>query len=284
MLKLPFCSGKRQVGMLGANLANSCGMTGYIRRMNTVLNLLTSDVHTAFVSLWVLLRDDIPFFHEAQKATLDDDDRHRQAKENIISRLMENSPLKIRNILITLPLAILEALDEYLYIYNGAKSDTPPPLLKVKDKTYIIQRREKRGKKNIILAQQTGHILTYLHYHWITPQEIKGINLSVKKLPINGFDDSLFSGKDEIHIYIGGFSDGITPYWDEEHQPNFLAKGLTEGIEKYLNEASEAEADIVVFPELSICPKHFTKNLTENILTILNCSAPQASRFLPIAS
>ena len=229
--------------------------------MNTILELLTSDVHTAFVSLWVLLRNDIPFFQEAQRATLDDDDGHRQAKENVISRLMEDSPLKIRNIPTTFPLAILEAVDEYIYLYHGTKSDAPPPLLKVKGETYIIHRQEKRGIKNIIHAQQTGHILTYLHYHWIIPHEIKGINVSVTKLPITGFDDSLFSGKKEIRIYIGSFSDGITPHWDEEHQPHFLAKGLTdpdkrwERIEQCLNEASEAEADIVVFPELSICPR-----------------------------
>ncbi|MCP4118450.1 MAG: hypothetical protein GY737_24245 [Desulfobacteraceae bacterium] len=227
--------------------------------MKTILELMTTDIHKALVTLWRRLENDYSGFQEAGNATRDDKAGHNDAKENIIAHLIENEPLKIKNLPATFPLAILEALDEYLFLRYGTKHDAPPPLVEIDGETFIIH-RQARHVKDINHAKKTGHFRTHLQHHWIIPEKIKGLSVSIKKLPLIGFDDSLLSDKEEMRVYVGSFPDGIEPDWEEEHRPNFLAKGLTDreerwkGIENLLNEAATAKADIVVFPELAICP------------------------------
>ncbi len=229
--------------------------------MKEILDLAANDIPGAFLSLWHRLGSNYPNFQEAEQATLRDKEQHAKAKARFFKRLMENSGLMIRNFGGTLPLAILEAMDKYLFLRFGTKYDAPPLLIKHGNARYIICRRMREINKYIPHSQQTGHLRSYMPHHRIIPENINGFTISVQKAPLIGRNPKQLLKKRKITAYVGTFQDGVTPTWNQKELPHLLAEGLTDrecrwqSIETALKEADRSNADIVVLPELSVCPE-----------------------------
>lgn len=231
-------------------------------KWNIMINigeLLVEDIHRPFISLWLRLTENYPLFQAVEQTSLDDMNRHKEVKESVINLLMENPPLiSATNIDTKFPLAILEALDEFLDFDKGTREDSPTAMKELYGKTYLVYRRVRRIHYKIRHVQQTGHIRSYLRHHWIIPEEIHGIKISVTKIPAY-LPVANFLEKKKIKSFIGSFTDGITPLWNKEHLPDYRAETLTDkeerwkGIQDLLHEAIKAKADILVLPELTVC-------------------------------
>lgn len=226
--------------------------------MIKISELLDKDTHHVFVSLWRKLTDDYPSFQEAEQRALDNKVRHNEVKVDVKNLLMEKPSLTLLKRINDSPLAILEAMDEFLSDRHGAKEDAPSVLVKIKGKTYIIHRRICRDHHKIRHVHQTGHIRTYLRHHWIIPESINGIKISVIKIPVVHSRNNLADRK-TIKVFIGNFMDGVSPLWDNGHLPNYRAEILTDkeerwkGVEDLLHKAVRDNADILVLPELTVC-------------------------------
>ncbi len=226
-----------------------------------ILGVLSSNPRKAFVQLWLLFKTNYPEFQKAEQASLDDRDGHRELRETILNTILENEPLKILNLSTDFPLAFLEALDIYFSEYFHEHPNALRTRIQFKGAGYIIQQRVRRHIGIIRHEEQTGHLHPYLRRNSIIPENIEGISISIQKPRSIYFNKKNFLEKRNVKIYVGNFPDRVTPDWSEDHLPDYLAKGLADkgkrwnGLLKSLNDAARQGADIVVFPELTVCPE-----------------------------
>lgn len=110
---------------------------------------------------------------------------------------------------------------------------------------------------------QSFHVRNYLQHHCIIPAEKGGRSIDVV-MPGPSLQRSLRSlvgSQRSVKCYLGSFADGIQPDWNG--MPNKRCQcsrldnlaGRRTGLYQLLNEALTLEADVVVFPELSLCPE-----------------------------
>jgi len=82
--------------------------------MRGIKDILLNQPHQAFVQLWYRLRQDFPFFQQAERRSIDNAAEHELCVRRVVDVLYENESLKSRNLDETYPLALLVALDRYL--------------------------------------------------------------------------------------------------------------------------------------------------------------------------
>lgn len=222
-----------------------------------------NDLHEAMVRCWKLLRHDTPRFLEEEHAAHDpylckDYIWH---KERVSAALLSNESLRIRNLPQQYPLAFLEALDEYLFEYFDCFGPAPPAQVSVDGNTYLIHRRVLRHSLEIAHGKKIGHLQGRLRHHWIIPAQVEGIQIIIRSA-----SDCLYLKlsdclqKEGLRIYVTSFPDGVGPHWLDSDPPQWTARELTdqgarwESVLESLEEARGEAAEIVIFPELTLCP------------------------------
>lgn len=226
-------------------------------------SMAKNDLHDAMIHCWKLLRHDTPRFLEEERAAHDQSlcKDYIKHKERVSAALLRAEPLIIRNLPQQYPLAFLEALDEYLFEYFDCFGPAPPAQVIVDGETYLIHRRTLHHALEIPHANKTGHLQGRLRYHWIIPARIAGFQIVIRPAPDvlhRQLSDCL--QKEGLRMFVASFPDGVCPKWLDSDPSQWIARELTdqqrrwESVLQSLEEARGEEAEIVVFPELTLCP------------------------------
>lgn len=145
------------------------------------------DLHEAMVRCWRMLNPDanFPFFQEQERAALAHGGPYQGQKELIRKALLENEPLRIRNLPRQYPLAFLEVLDDYLFMrLDYSARFAPPARISIDGETYLFHRRILRRSIKTAHALQTGHLQSRLHHFWIIPDRIGGIEIRFRSVTL----------------------------------------------------------------------------------------------------
>jgi len=219
-------------------------------------------LHESMVRCWRLLETHFPLFQEQERAARDrsGDSPYQQHKKSIYKALWANEPMLIRNLPQEYPLAFLEVLDDYLFNRFDYSAELSKNLL-VDGETYIIHRRVLQRSMDTAHASKTGHLQSWLRHHWIVPARISNIEIRFRSAP-----DSIYKATQvwlkngEIKIYVGSFPDGVEPRWLDDDPTKWSTRELTDPVMRWsgvlhaLEEALTAGAEIVILPELTVCP------------------------------
>ncbi|MEO5331914.1 MAG: hypothetical protein H7839_07800 [Magnetococcus sp. YQC-5] len=126
--------------------------------------------------------------------------------------------------------------------------------------------------------QQFAHLRNWLNYHLIVPAHYPHYAakcshaLEIRFCPPKDHGKSLnVLGGDSLPVWFGTFTDQVTPHWPNIQEKKCTSERVTDqdkrwaSIKDSLCAAREAEAKVVIFPELSVCP-----SLRKKILDWLN--------------
>ena len=229
--------------------------------MNKLISSLTAYIvrgkfQSAFVELFHALRSNYPQWKNAEQDMLNQD--KDDLKERILDTLLSGSQLKLHKLSNSNPLSLLAALDEYIFSRYSGIGASLEAKVKVKKNIYLIHRRTLEASCQSTFSHQTGHLQAWLTYHWIIPEKINGFEIILRQAPIDLCKDC--HQRKELRIYVSSFPDKIKPDWDEDSNA-LLAHGFTDkkgrwqSVLRSFTKASSEKADIVVFPELTICPE-----------------------------
>lgn len=223
---------------------------------------LIDQPHRSLLEIWLFFRNNYPLLQEAEYERREDNQEYNRHKEDIATALFSNSKIRANRLQAKYPLAFLEAIDEFLFKYYDLQGDCPPSQIKISGDTYMIHRRVRRNNKDSAHEKQSGHIRAWLRHHWIIPANIAGYDIGLRRAP-----DIVFSAcreclnKQKLNVYSGSFPDGIMPD-SQEHNPAGITtyrltdmEGRWQNILKSLEQASKNSAYMIIFPELTICPK-----------------------------
>jgi hypothetical protein len=221
-------------------------------------------LHHGLLRLWLAFRNDLPRLNRAAMRAHEDASGHRGACKAISLFLEDGNHLKLRQKLdVGHELAILEAIDEYLWIHYDAMGNAPPAQVWLEGEDWLIHRRRIAASRHSCHAAQTGHLQTWCPFHWVLPTTFAGFTVRRVMAP-----DTLASAIEalratgELRIAIASFADGVAPAWEHHEPPLVRALTLTDetrrwaGIDKALQSALQAEAHALVLPELSVTPGH----------------------------
>ncbi len=228
--------------------------------MRSIQRLLFSDPHKAFVLLWHRLRYDRGFFSAAEEKARRDGPLHQDRIRRICDALLENHVLKAINLPGDSPLAVFQALDEYLFESDPSCGTAPRASFKVGDKSFFIYRRVPRMRGEVRHSMQAGHVKGWLKHHWFIPAEVEGIKITLRRLPRSFLPDELTTPGRALRFFVEAFGDGISPRWIEIEPPGWSTRALTDSegrwrsLQGSLEQAAAEKADIVIFPELTLCP------------------------------
>lgn len=227
-----------------------------------------NNLHEALVRCWRLLEPNLPFFQEQEGAAFNqsDDSPYKKQKKRVYKALCAREPLLTWNLPHEYPLAFLEVLDDYL---GTDLENVKDPLslsnlsagVPLDGKTYFIHRRVLQSSTKTTHASQTGHLQSWLRYHWIVPARIGKIKIRFRPSPdwIRR-ETELRLKNGELKVYVGSFPDGVEPLWLHDDPTKWSTRKLTDpqmrwsSVLRSLEEALAAGAAVVVLPELTICP------------------------------
>ncbi len=208
------------------------------------------------------MRNDFPSFKKNENRSLENLETHRQDVKAISTALLNATPVVDNQLLSRFPLAVLQALDQHLYEHYDTFGSAPPPLIEIENVSFMIHRRVLSRSACANHTTKSGHIQAWLEHHWVLPCQIKGIEIQKKVAP--AFLHAALARRlqqGEVSIFVGHFPDGVKPDWLDLDQPGWQASKLTNkerrwhSVVECLAAASAERADIVVFPELTICPE-----------------------------
>ncbi len=223
----------------------------------------------ALVRCWHLFRHNNPAFRKAEQQALNNPESYEQHKKELtdivdsrqpVRIVGSNQALKITDFIFEYPLAILEVLDQLLWERHGLKRQTAPGKVLIGERGYFIHRRALAHAIHSRYVKQTGHMQRWLRHHWIIPSEIEGVQIQLKPTAFTqaSFDYCLESGA--LRVFVSSFPDGVMPAWNKVSSDGLIARKLDDpakrrtSVRKAFQQAIEAKADIVVFPELTLCP------------------------------
>lgn len=149
------------------------------------------------------------------------------------------------------PVAALRALDELLYERDAPHALPPKPQL-VEDADAWLVRRP-RGWRNRVAESQAGVLPYWLRHHHVVPRTFHGVRIRLKAAPT-----SAALPEEGATVWAGGFTDGVHPAWNGQSPLGCARLGDPDrrwaSVEAALEAARDAEARLVVFPELTIDP------------------------------
>ncbi|MEZ5583080.1 MAG: nitrilase-related carbon-nitrogen hydrolase [Candidatus Competibacteraceae bacterium] len=226
-----------------------------------ILNALKAgDFHRALVLFWLWFRHDNNSFGSAEEVTIDEPGGHCKAVRKAGIALDLNQPLRLQHLLQQHALAVLEALDNYLWIaYGPISRRTPASRIEIGGEGFMVHRR--------VVTQQpahvskSGHLRKWLKHHWIIPEHQHGYTIqrlsanSAISLPCNEL-----RAEGQLKIYAKSFPDQVQPAWLDQQPPAWSAFELTDakkrwqGVLSALEDAARQNAHIVIFPELTLPP------------------------------
>ena len=227
-----------------------------------IISHLISQPHRSLLVIWLFFRDNIPSLHKAELERRENKKEYNRHKEKVYTALFFKCKIRAKNLQSKYSLAFLEAIDEFLFEYYDLQGDCPPSQIKIDGDTYMFHRRVRRNNKDSAHEKQSGHIRTWLRHRWIIPAKIDGFDISLRRAP-----DIVYSvcreclNKQELNVYSGSFPDEIMPDWEKENPAGITTDRLTnmevrwQNILKSLAQASKNSADMIIFPELTICPE-----------------------------
>jgi hypothetical protein len=215
------------------------------------------DLALALVKLWVALDEGHLFLQEAVERREADPKQYdglRAALEDALKRET------------TLPgalesqdaLAALTAMDAVL-AYRTQGMAPANGTYRIKDKTYWLLGRSYPIKPSF--SKQPAQFQFWVKHHWVCPQDVHGIKTSFRHMEqhvseaIKGF-----ARRGIIKLYVASFEDDVEPAW-KEPKPRYRAEVLQnpdkrwQSVEQVLQDAQAHEADIIVLPELTLCPE-----------------------------
>jgi predicted amidohydrolase len=223
-------------------------------------DLADGKLHQALLRCWLFFRDHHPAFQAAEKIAMDMAEQHSEQKEKLYDLLLLGDPLTLRNRKYENPLALMEALDQFLFERYASHRPAPPCLLSHGKEKYFIYRRVGAYGATPRHAEQTGHLQSRLRHHWIIPARIEGIKISIKSASaIQTILCAPFEA-DELSVLVCAFPDGVTPKWLPLQGNAWISEELTDPETRWasalgaIKEAARQGAHIVVLPELSISP------------------------------
>ncbi|HAT50439.1 MAG TPA: hypothetical protein DCS88_08900 [Alphaproteobacteria bacterium] len=111
--------------------------------------------------------------------------------------------------------------------------------------------------------KQAGHIRNHLRHHHIIPSQENGddVRVVMPSLSLRQGLKSLVASQRPVKCYLGSFADGIQPDWRDRPDGKYTCSqllhldGRRASLYQALEEARTQGADVVVLPELSLCPK-----------------------------
>ena len=131
-------------------------------------------LHEALVRCWLTFHRDYPAFRAAEKTALEVREDYAVSKKRLERLILENLKLKIENRSIDFPLALIEVLDRYLFERYNRKGNAPPVRIDIDGDMYHIHRRVIAYVDPPRHTRQTGHLQSWVKYHWILPCNIGG--------------------------------------------------------------------------------------------------------------
>ncbi|MGH8563577.1 MAG: hypothetical protein ACREXW_05615 [Gammaproteobacteria bacterium] len=226
-----------------------------------VLRALREDQpYHGLLRLWLAFRNNQPRLNRAAMRARRDDSGHQEAYEAVG---LDGNHLRLTNLNVRHELAIIAAIDQYLWLHYDAMGNAPPARLRLDGEDWLIHRRRIATSQRSRHAAQTGRLQTWCRFHWVLPETIAGFRIRRVAAP-----DTLASAiaallaAGDLRIAIASFSDGVVPAWETHEPPVLRALTLTDearrwaGIEEALQSALQAEAHALVLPELSVTPGH----------------------------
>ena len=225
-------------------------------------DLAANALHAALVRCWHYLKTDQTVFLRAEAKALDDRQAHERAKDGIVKALLSRTTLHIDNIDWP-PLATLEILDRFLFErFDAGHGLAPPVQVPVDDAlSYFVTRRQIAFAEPPRHSGQTGHLHSWLRWHWIAPTGIGGFQVRVA--PLRAPSRAILASrleKERIRVFTAGFADGVELDLDQEGPGTFLVREIVDPearwstISSALDAAARLRADIVVLPELTVSP------------------------------
>lgn len=222
--------------------------------------ILAGKLHEAFVLCWHYFTSDFPRFQKTEKHALESPSEYHQLQEMLAKRLLENEKLKLLNLPIDFPLALLEVLDRYLFERFNRSGNLPTPMITAGGQYFYVYRRRIGYQSTPPHRLQTGHPRSWLTFHQIVPCFVDGISIKIHRLSQAHMLPKVQIEKGGVPLFIGCFPDDIRPNWYDSAPGAKVAEALTdpdarwESIRQGLEYAANLKATIVVFPELTICP------------------------------
>ncbi|MBI5550659.1 MAG: hypothetical protein HY911_04065 [Desulfobacterales bacterium] len=225
-------------------------------------HIAANQLHKALVSLWDLLLGNIPDFNALEKAALELGENKFQAQVKIgADILLAKEPLRARNKLTQMnPLALFQALDHFLYIRyaRGRSGAGQPARIECAGHGYFLRRRIVSALQPRH-ASQIGHPHSWLNYHTIVPETIHGMAIRFRELSAALFSNS---GRDRgfLKLFVAAFSDRVVPQKSPNAGPGWVVAALDDLETRWRTTLSALEtakrdgADVVILPELTICP------------------------------
>ena len=106
------------------------------------------------------------------------------------------------------------------------------------------------------LARQPNHLQHWLRFHQVLPARPEGFELHLRSASAD-LAERLEQGP--LRVLVAGFTDGVEPSWTET-DAGLFAQGLgdaqrrLEGVHRALELCQQHEAQLLVLPELALCP------------------------------
>lgn len=219
--------------------------------------------------LWAGFWDDGPGFRQQDAKRIRDTAQWSQQVGDLKAQLLlylEGGHPSLDDLLeryCDMPLVWLVALDGVLWAHCAHMAgDREPPTEVPHDGTRWMVFPRHRPLGPTVYQNQSYHVRNHLLYHHIVPGKERGNDIRVS-LPgplLRKSLRSLVDSQRPIKCYLGSFADGICPDWNGRPDGRCTCSRLEDpagrhvGLRRALEEARDLKADVVVLPELSLCP------------------------------
>lgn len=158
----------------------------------------------------------------------------------------------------------LAVLDQVLpqYRLDLAGTREPLPVMPIDEKmTWLVFLRYRPLGKTVH-KEQRFHIRNHLLHHCIIPTMVEGDEIEVETYGwfLHQGLKGLVKDRRPLRCYLGSFADGIQPDWNGMPSKKCTCSKLKDpsvrldSLYQALEEARGMRADVVVLPELSLCP------------------------------
>jgi len=221
----------------------------------------------ALVRLWILAwkKEEDLVFNRWERNTVPS--RQKEYCKTFYQQLDKNAPI-LPSDAEAEPFALIAAIDQFLSERAPRRKSSVPYIINSKE-YYLIRTPLTRRAEASIPRQETNRISKF-RYHFIVPASLEhegaSIELSIQEPEIS-LNEALSKliVKGSLCAYIAHFTDKVALCSEANVAKKFFCNGISDpslrmkSISEHLNKAVLAEADIVVFPELTVMPEQRLK-------------------------
>ncbi|MBF0437602.1 MAG: hypothetical protein HQL93_00630 [Magnetococcales bacterium] len=249
--------------------------------------------------IFVNFKNDQPFFRREDVKRTTNKEQWETKRNDLTERI--RSEQKIPPEAESTPLMLLSALDQAL-VNIGERGSTQPIQIQVNNRDwFLVKRPVALGTRTH--TEQSMHLHNWLNNHLIVPKIFNPdksapnndqSDFKVKIIIARDDDDVRMRLKNNsLRVWFGTFPDNINPHWPEFNDQKCTCKNLEnpclrrKSIQKSLNDAQTAQAQVVILPELAVCPtlqeeiRLHLKNKEFNFLIVVPGSFHEWNKELP---